>query len=240
LFRYAAAISLAVGAGWQSREENAKYEAALERQDELKQQYSSSTTATQIAILNAEMESNQSQAKLYARNANFWEALAMVGIGWEVYNVFFWSPRIEAIQPETTASVPSKKPTHLWMHVSTVSVALGAFWQSQQEMSHYQDLSDENERLKSEYLSSSSEAEVASIKNRIAGNREQMASHVENANIFDGITIAALGVEGYLLWRAWKAPAETSVRRNNRPAPDLNVKPLLANRKLGITLEWSW
>ncbi len=151
--------------------------------------------------------------ELYAQNTNLWGAIALMGVGWEFYNIFFLSPDASPTSQasgvsdtDNGESVGSDK----WMHASAISVSLLSFWQSQTEINNYEELSAENEDLKGEYQNSTSEAEVVNIKNKIASNQTKMASHISNANIFDGITVIALGVESYLLWKTFADPDSES------------------------------
>lgn len=239
--RHAAAISLAVGGAWMATEEDKKYKDAQDRENELESQYATSQSDSQVSLINSQLEDTRSQKKLYAQNTNLWTALALVGVGWEVYNIFFW----ERGDPVASASIESDSGggftiENKWVHASAISIAALAFWQSQNEVKRYNELSDKNDDLEAQYRSTSSEAEVASIRNQISSNRTEMSNHINNANIFDGITLAAIGFESYLLWKAFTGPDSDVAKRRYQNLDGFQLRPHIAYQKVGLNLKYTW
>ena len=235
--RHASAITLAVGATWQALEEDKKFQSAKDQESVLQRQYSSSQTASQVAVINSELENTRDQQKLYIQNTNFWGTLALVGVGWEVYNIFFWSPDDAAVaQADDSGPLLSNK----WMHVSAISVTLLAAWQSQLEIKKYNELSTENDNLNIQYASAGTAEEVATISNKIASNETEMKSHIANANIFDGVTLAALGLESYLLWKAFLGSGTESAGLRFQNSDGIQLKPYFAYKKVGLNLNYNW
>jgi len=240
---HASAISLTLASAWQVQSENEKYQDAKDRESELQSQYSTSQTDAQVSLINAELENNRSQMKLYTQNANLWTALALVGVGWEVYNIFFWTPDGTPVTRANDVSTTTESGPIIadkWMHASAISVALLSYWQSQNELRQYDDLSNENDDLKAQYQSTTSESEIANIQSKIASNRTEMSSHIANANIFDGVTLIALGFESYLLWQNFTDKDVESANYRFPDATGFQLKPYVAYREVGLNLKYTW
>ena len=126
------------------------------------------------------------------------------------------------------------------MHASAISVTLLSVWQSQLEVKKYNDLSDENDDLNTQYQTANSAEEVANISNKISSNRTEMESHIANANIFDGVTLVALGLESYLLWKAFTGTDTESANLQFRNPEGFQLKPYFAYRKVGLNLNYTW
>ncbi|MBT6615724.1 MAG: hypothetical protein HOB38_26765 [Deltaproteobacteria bacterium] len=241
--RHASAISLALGSAWQAQKEDKKFQDAKDRESELESQYGSSQTDAQVSIISTELENNRNQMDLYAQNTNLWGALALVGVGWEIYNIFFWSPdEPAAAQADAGSSADDSGSliSNKWMHASAISVTLLSVWQSQLEVKKYNDLSDENDDLNTQYQTANSAEEVANISNKISSNRTEMESHIANANIFDGVTLVALGLESYLLWKAFTGTDTESANLQFRNPEGFQLKPYFAYRKVGLNLNYTW
>jgi len=67
-----------------------------------------------------------------------------------------------------------------------------------------------------------------------------MESHVANANIFNGITLAAIGFETYLFWKAIYSPGAGSADLRLPSTDKLKLKPIFAHQKVGLNLKVTW
>ena len=243
LFMHVAAVSLATGAFWQSQVENQKYQDALDRRSELNQSYQSSSSSSELAVISSELQNNQNQMEVYAQNANRWDVLALIGIGWEIYNIFFWSPEEPVFEEDEVMGTEPSKPLikgNTWMHISAISMALGSAWMSNEEQTQYSDLIKENNELRGQYASSSDAYQVIIIKNKIESNKKAMETHIYNANLMDGMMIAALGWESYLLWRLYTEPEKGSSYKRKGKTKRMAWQPYINRDRFGIALHLSW
>ena len=138
-----------------------------------------------------------------------------------------------AVEPETS---PSSDKT--W-HYLAISVTLGSALMSYNEANSYNDLSDKNKTLATQYKNSSSSSEKASYKSEYDSNASKMNSHESSFKMWDLLTLAGLGWETYLLLT--DDSEETAVNYRNSSLPFI---PRLAfkthSSETQTVLLWKW
>ncbi len=98
-----------------------------------------------------------------------------------------------AVEPEIS---PSSDNT--WHYVA-ISVTLVSALMSYNAANSYNDLSEKNKTLATQYKNSSSSSEKASYKSENDSNASKMNSHESSFQMWDMLTLAGLGWETYLL-----------------------------------------
>ncbi|MCP4757108.1 MAG: hypothetical protein GY866_40105, partial [Proteobacteria bacterium] len=235
---HASAISLTLGSAYLFLSENDKYDGTIEERSDLNNELAAADTVSEIAVINGELQNNKNRMKLHIQKADMWGVLALVGIGWEVYNIFFWRPDVPD-DPELASGDEGIDPD-TWLHVSAIGLTLVSYGMSRTEQDSYEELSKENDQLQAQYPSTSSPSEILVIRNKIESNRNQMATHIDNANIFDGLALIALGWESYLLWQSFMNPDPDLAGYRDPFAPTLRLQPRFARASFGIALQWTW
>jgi len=103
-------------------------------------------------------------------------------------------------EPELeTAAEPEESPSSdkTWHYVA-ISVTLVSALMSYNAANSYNDLSEKNKTLATQYKNSSSSSEKASYKSEYDSNASQMKSHESSFKMWDMLTLAGLGWEAYL------------------------------------------
>ena len=142
-------------------------------------------------------------------------------------------------EPETAAE-PEKSPSSdkTWHYVA-ISVTLVSALMSYNEANSYNDLSEKNKTLATQYANSSSSSEKASYKSEYDSNASQMNSHESSFKMWDMLTLAGLGWETYLLLT--DDSEETAVNYRNSSLPFI---PRLAfkthSSETQTVLLWKW
>ena len=103
----------------------------------------------------------------------------------------------------------------------------------------YNDLSEKNKTLATQYANSSSSSEKASYKSEYDSNASKMNSHESSFKMWDMLTLAGLGWETYLLLT--DDSEETAVNYRNSSLPFI---PRLAfkthSSETQTVLLWKW
>ena len=142
-------------------------------------------------------------------------------------------------EPETVAE-PEKSPSSdkTWHYVA-ISVTLVSALMSYNAANSYNDLSEKNKTLATQYANSSSSSEKASYKSEYDSNASQMNSHESSFKMWDMLTLAGLGWETYLLLT--DDSEETAVNYRNSSLPFI---PRLAfkthSSETQTVLLWKW
>ena len=148
---------------------------------------------------------------------------------------------VEEPVPESEPAVePEKSPSSdkTWHYVA-ISVTLVSALMSYNEANSYNDLSEKNKTLATQYANSSSSSEKASYKSEYDSNASQMNSHESSFKMWDMLTLAGLGWETYLLLT--DDSEETAVNYRNSSLPFI---PRLAfkthSSETQTVLLWKW
>jgi len=142
-------------------------------------------------------------------------------------------------EPEPTTE-PEKSPSSdkTWHYVA-ISVTLVSALMSYNAANSYNDLSEKNKTLATQYANSSSSSEKASYKSEYDSNASQINSHESNFRMWDMLTLAGLGWETYLLLT--DDSEETAVNYRNSSLPFI---PRLAfkthSSETQTVLLWNW
>ena len=138
-----------------------------------------------------------------------------------------------AVEPEKSPS-----PDKTWHYVA-ISVTLVSALMSYNAANSYNDLSEKNKTLATQYANSSSSSEKASYKSEYDSNASQMKSHESSFKMWDMLTLAGLGWETYLLLT--DDSEETAVNYRNSSLPFI---PRLAfkthSSETQTVLLWKW
>jgi len=139
------------------------------------------------------------------------------------------------LEPETEKSPSSDKT---WHYVA-ISVTLVSALMSYNAANSYNDLSEKNKTLATQYANSSSSSEKASYKSEYDSNASQINSHESSFKMWDMLTLAGLGWETYLLLT--DDSEETTVNYRNSSLPFI---PRLAfkthSSETQTVLLWKW
>ena len=138
-----------------------------------------------------------------------------------------------AVQTEES---PSSDNT--WHYVA-ISATLFSVLMSYNEVNSYNELSEKNKTLATQYANSSSSNEKASYKSEYDINVDKMNSHESSYKMWDMLTLAGLGWETYLLLT--DDSEETAVNYRNSSLPFI---PRLAfkthSSETQTVLLWKW
>jgi len=142
-------------------------------------------------------------------------------------------------EPEpTTEPEISPSSDNTWHYVA-ISVTLVSALMSYNAANSYNDLSEKNKNLATQYANSSSSSEKASYKSEYDSNASQMKSHESSFKMWDMLTLAGLGWETYLIFT--DDSEETAVNSRNSSLPFI---PRLAYKKHSsdtqTVLLWKW
>ena len=149
-------------------------------------------------------------------------------------------PAEEPVPESEPAVEPEKSPSsdNTWHYVA-ISVTLVSALMSYNEANSYNDLSEKNKTLATQYANSSSSSEKASYKSEYDSNASQMNSHESSFKMWDMLTLAGLGWETYLLLT--DDSEETAVNYRNSSLPFI---PRLAfkthSSETQTVLLWKW
>ena len=142
-------------------------------------------------------------------------------------------------EPEPTTE-PEKSPSSdkTWHYVA-ISVTLVSALMSYNEANSYNDLSEKNETLATQYKNSSSSSEKASYKSEYDSNASQINSHESNFRMWDMLTLAGLGWETYLLLTDDSEETALNYRNSSLPfIPRLAFKTHSSETQ--TVLLWKW
>ena len=138
-----------------------------------------------------------------------------------------------AVEPEKS---PSSDNT--WHYVA-ISVTLSSALMSYNEANSFNDLSDKNKTLATQYKNSSSSSEKASYKSEYDSNASQMNSHESSFKMWDMLTLAGLGWETYLLLTDDSEETAVNYRNSSLPfIPRLAFKTHSSDTQ--TVLLWKW
>jgi len=142
-------------------------------------------------------------------------------------------------EPEpTTEPEISPSSDNTWHYVA-ISVTLVSALMSYNAANSYNDLSEKNKTLATQYKNSSSSSEKASYKSEYDSNASQINSHESSFKMWDMLTLAGLGWETYLLLT--DDSEETAANYKNSSLPFI---PRLAfkthSSETQTVLLWKW
>ena len=139
----------------------------------------------------------------------------------------------QAVEPEESLS--SDKT---WHYVA-ISVTLVSAFMSYNVANSYNDLSDKNKNLATQYANSSTSSEQASYKSEYDSNASKMKSYKSAMQTWDMLTFVGLGWEAYLYFS--DDSEETAVNYRNSSLPFI---PRLAfkthSSETQTFLLWNW
>ena len=142
-------------------------------------------------------------------------------------------------EPEPVAEPEKSLSSDKTWHYVAISVTLVSALMSYNEANSYNDLSEKNKTLATQYANSSSSSEKASFKSEYDSNASQMNSHESSFKMWDMFTLAGLGWETYLFLT--DDSEETAVNYRNSSLPFI---PRLAFKKHSsdtqTVLLWKW
>ena len=142
-------------------------------------------------------------------------------------------------EPEPVAEPEKSLSSDKTWHYVAISVTLVSALMSYNEANSYNDLSEKNKTLATQYANSSSSSEKASYKSEYDSNASQMNSHESSFKMWDMLTLAGLGWETYLLLT--DDSEETAVNDRNSSLPFI---PRLAfkthSSETQTVLLWKW
>jgi len=142
-------------------------------------------------------------------------------------------------EPEPTTEPEISPSSDKTWHYVAISVTLVSALMSYNAANSYNDLSEKNKTLATQYANSSSSSEKASYKSEYDSNASQINSHESNFRMWDMLTLAGLGWETYLLLT--DDSEETAVNYRNSSLPFI---PRLAfkthSSETQTVLLWNW
>ena len=142
-------------------------------------------------------------------------------------------------EPEPTTEPEISPSSDKTWHYVAISVTLVSALMSYNAANSYNDLSEKNKTLATQYKNSSSSSEKASYKSEYDSNASQMNSHESSFKMWDMLTLAGLGWETYLLLT--DDSEETAVNYRNSSLPFI---PRLAfkthSSETQTVLLWNW
>jgi len=142
-------------------------------------------------------------------------------------------------EPEPTTE-PEKSPSsdNTWHYVA-ISVTLVSALMSYNAANSYNDLSEKNKTLATQYANSSSSSEKASYKSEYDSNASQINSHESSFKMWDMLTLAGLGWETYLLLTDDSEQTAVNYRNSSLPfIPRLAFKTHSSETQ--TVLLWKW
>ena len=141
-------------------------------------------------------------------------------------------------EPEPTTEPEISPSSDKTWHYVAISVTLVSALMSYNAANSYNDLSEKNKTLATQYANSSS-SEKASYKSEYDSNASQINSHESSFKMWDMLTLAGLGWETYLLLT--DDSEETAVNYRNSSLPFI---PRLAfkthSSETQTVLLWKW
>ena len=139
----------------------------------------------------------------------------------------------QAVEPEESLS-----SDNTWHYVA-ISVTLVSAFMSYNVANSYNDLSDKNKNLATQYANSSTSSEQASYKSEYDSNASKMKSYKSAMQTWDMLTLLGLGWEAYLYFS--DNSQETAVNDRNSSLPFI---PRLAfkthSSETQTFLLWNW
>jgi hypothetical protein len=142
-------------------------------------------------------------------------------------------------EPEPVAEPEKSLSSDKTWHYVAISVTLVSALMSYNEANSYNDLSEKNKTLATQYANSSSSSEKASFKSEYDSNASQMNSHESSFKMWDMLTLAGLSWEAFLLLT--DDSEETAVNYRNSSLPFI---PRLAfkthSSETQTVLLWKW
>jgi hypothetical protein len=110
---------------------------------------------------------------------------------------------------------------------------------SYNEVNSYNELSEKNKTLATQYANSSSSSEKASYKSEYDSNADKMNSHESSYKMWDMLTLAGLGWETYLFLTDDSEKTAVNDRKSSLPfVPRLAFKK--QSSKIQTVLLWKW
>ena len=141
-------------------------------------------------------------------------------------------------EPVSEPAVESLSSDNTWHYVA-ISVTLFSAFMSYNVANSYNDLSDKNKNLATQYANSSSSSEQASYKSEYDSNASKMKSYKSAMQTWDMLTLVGLGWEAYLYFS--DNSKETAVNNRNSSLPFI---PRLAfkihSSETQSVLLWKW
>ena len=138
-----------------------------------------------------------------------------------------------AVQTEES---PSSDNT--WHYVA-ISATLVSVLMSYNEVNSYNELSEKNKTLATQYANSSSSSEKASYKSEYDSNADKMNSHEGSYKMWDILTLAGLGWETYLFLTDDSEKTAVNDRKSSLPfVPRLAFKK--QSSEIQTVLLWKW
>lgn len=127
------------------------------------------------------------------------------------------------------------------------SVALGSFvlsyWMGVEEVSKYNDLSDENDSLKRQYDASTDADERATLMSDYNVNKEKMSTHQDNITLYNQIALIAAIAEGYFLFRDFWGSGWFGLAQKTEPEQEnLKIRSFMdySTSSVGVAFNWKW
>jgi len=142
-------------------------------------------------------------------------------------------------EPEpTTEPEISPSSDNTWHYVA-ISVTLVSALMSYNAANSYNDLSEKNKTLATQYANSTSSSEKASYKSEYDSNASQMKSHESSFKMWDMLTLAGLGWETYLFLTDDSEETAVNYRNSSLPfIPRLAFKTHSSDTQ--TVLLWKW
>ena len=140
---------------------------------------------------------------------------------------------------EPPAATSTESSDLVW-HIAAIAVTVLSAWQSMENATQYNDLVKENEEIIDNYNLAISQAQLTQYQNEFEENKQKMAEHDSNIQMFDAIAALAILGEMYLLFFSSDDDQDQSGRQPDRPA-NLTFRPNPNGGftpRLSLTLKW--
>ena len=142
-------------------------------------------------------------------------------------------------EPEPTTEPEISPSSDKTWHYVAISVTLVSALMSYNAAQSYNDLSEKNKSLSTQYANSSSSSEKASYKSEYDSNASQMDSHESSFKMWDMFTLAGLGWETYLFLTDDSEETAVNYRNSSLPfIPRLAFKTHSSDTQ--TVLLWKW
>ncbi len=230
IYRHLPALALTATSALFSYAERVNYAAESENYDTLMASYSTASSTGEIGTIDAKVTASKSKLSSSEQKNNVYDALFMVGVTWEAYNIFIDEDDGESVWGDSL-------PQGFWKHAGTGTLALVSMYQAQSAQNEADQLADDNIELEAGYQNMTSTDQFSAQAAQISENDAKIETALNRATMYDVVTLLALGLEAWWiyddLWGAGFAAA-------NNNLPTFAIRPTPQHLGWNATLQWRW
>jgi hypothetical protein len=146
---------------------------------------------------------------------------------------------INIVKADLEGSPPLEKINKTVWQITAISIAVIGAYASYSEAQRYNELNEENNTLNEDYLSSTSATDRAVYKEQFDDNETQMETHKGNMQMYDVVTVLALGWEIYLYLSDPDESAQISQPQQGLQ-PQFTWVPETERLTTALSFQWNW